>query len=86
MESARKRDEEKNVRVAEDTVVMTKPPLPTPPVPPVENVPAAKQDAPDQAPPPAADAATQESSGPGDEFIVVQTYDGKWHPTDEEKK
>ena len=74
MESARKRDEEKNVRAAEDTVLMTKPP--SPPVP--EKTPAAQ--------PPAADVANKDASAPGDEFIVVSTYDGKWHPTDGDKK
>ena len=73
MESARKRDEEKNVRAAEDTVVMTKPPAPPEP----DKTPAAQ--------PPVADA-NKDASAPGDEFIVVSTYDGKWHPTDGDKK
>jgi len=72
MESARKRDEEKDVRAAEDTVMMTKP-VP-PPAPPAEK-PAAP-----------ADDANKDSSGPGDDFIIVQTYDGEWHPTDDGKK
>lgn len=72
MESARKRDEDRNVRAAEDTVAMTKPPPQPEKAPPT--VPAA------------ADGGNKDSSSPGDEFIVVSTYDGKWHPTDGSKK
>jgi len=73
MESARKRDEEKNILVAEETVLMTKPapPVPSSAVPP-ENKPTSP--------------VTNEPSAPGDEFIVVSTYDGEWHPTDGDKK
>jgi CheY-like chemotaxis protein len=74
MESARKRDEEKNIRVAEDTVVMTKPAPP-----------AASPSAP-AAGPPAAVPEPKDPAALGDEFIVVSTYDGKWHPNDGDKK
>jgi CheY-like chemotaxis protein len=70
MESARKRDEEKNIRVAEDTVVMTK-------LAPTATAPAA---------PPVATQSDKDLPAPGDEFIVVSTYDGKWHPNDGDKK
>lgn len=74
MESARKRDEEKNIRVAEDTVVMTK-----------QAPPAASPSSPAAGPPTAA-PEPKDPAAPGDEFIVVSTYDGKWHPTDGDKK
>ena len=83
MESARKRDEEKSVRAAEDTVAMTKPPQSSPP--------SANPSAPEEVPPPspvplATDAAIKELSDQGDDIIVVSTYDGEWHPTDGPEK
>ena len=77
MESARKRDEERNILAAEDTVIITKPP---------EQVPPAKPDAPDKPVAPSTDAPVHDLSAHGDDIIVVSTYDGKWHPTDDGKK
>ena len=78
MESARKRDEDRNVLAAEDTVVITKPPP--------EQVPPAKPDATDKPVPPSTDAVIHDLSAQGDDIIVVSTYDGEWHPTDDGKK
>lgn len=37
-------------------------------------------------PPAAAPEAVKDPAAPGDDFIVVSTYDGQWHPADGEKK
>ena len=84
MESARKRDEERNVLAAEDTVVITKSPSQS--TPPPEQVPPAKPADTEKPVPPSPDAAIQELSAQGDDIIVVSTYDGEWHPTDDGKK
>lgn len=65
----------------EETSFLTK----TQPLPPAANAPV-----PQSAPPPAAKPSPAASSAaatpPGDEFVVVATYDGKWVPNDGSKK
>ncbi|MDD5139901.1 MAG: response regulator [Verrucomicrobiales bacterium] len=68
----------------EETVVIHKTPAAVPAKPPAPNPAPAEQPAPK---PPA--PATEEPAAPGDDFVVVATYDandGKWNSADEQKK
>ena len=92
MESARRHDEQKNLTVADDTILISKPPPAVPkPAPAAENPPEPKPAPPAQTPPtppPAAASPDTEFIALGDDIIVVSTYDsdGKWHPQDDPKK
>lgn len=70
MEAARMRDEQKNLRASEDTVMIRKDAASA-----TVNLPEGKAAVAE----PLTESALRELSAGGDNFIVVSTYDGQWH-------